>query len=248
MAKTNTGLVNYCYAQLGRPYWYGTYGQTATRALFEEKLRQYPDKIGKWSKESYMDQLGQRVHDCAGLIKGYMFSESPNSTPVYNSKYDLSSKGMIDACTEQGSIDTLPEVAGLILWKSGHVGVYVGNGKAIEAKGHMYGVVETTDTKWVKWGRLPWLEYDAAPAPAPAPDMCKIDLPVCRKGSKNVYVYRIQLILRWLKFKDQNGVDLEIDGSFGSKTTYALNSFKKVAGLPQDGVCDQITWTRLMAF
>ena len=30
MTKTNAGLVEYCRAQLGLPYWYGTFGQTAS--------------------------------------------------------------------------------------------------------------------------------------------------------------------------------------------------------------------------
>ena len=28
--KTATGLVEYAIAQLGKPYWYGTFGQTAS--------------------------------------------------------------------------------------------------------------------------------------------------------------------------------------------------------------------------
>ena len=31
MTKTNTGLVSYARANLGNPYWYGTFGQTETR-------------------------------------------------------------------------------------------------------------------------------------------------------------------------------------------------------------------------
>lgn len=30
MPKTNAGLVAYAKAQLGRPYWWGTFGQTAS--------------------------------------------------------------------------------------------------------------------------------------------------------------------------------------------------------------------------
>ncbi len=43
----------------------------------------------------------------------------------------------------------------------GHVGVYVGNGKVIEARGHKYGVVETNlvDRGWKQWGKLDWIDY-----------------------------------------------------------------------------------------
>ena len=34
MKKTNTGLVDYAKAQLGRPYWMGTFGQIATEHIY----------------------------------------------------------------------------------------------------------------------------------------------------------------------------------------------------------------------
>ena len=43
----------------------------------------------------------------------------------------------------------------------GHVGVYIGNGKVIEARGHKYGVVETNlvGRGWKQWGKIDWIEY-----------------------------------------------------------------------------------------
>lgn len=35
MLKTAKGLVEYAKAQLGRPYWYGTFGQAASEELYE---------------------------------------------------------------------------------------------------------------------------------------------------------------------------------------------------------------------
>jgi hypothetical protein len=61
MPKTNIGLVEYCRAQLGKPYWYGTYGQTATERLYHDKKKQYPSY---YTASNFMQQLGQRVHDC----------------------------------------------------------------------------------------------------------------------------------------------------------------------------------------
>ena len=42
------------------------------------------------------------------------------------------------------------------------MGVYIGNRKVIEAKGHAYGVVQTEleDGKWQTWGMLEWLDYE----------------------------------------------------------------------------------------
>ncbi|MBE6719187.1 MAG: hypothetical protein E7571_00845 [Ruminococcaceae bacterium] len=44
----------------------------------------------------------------------------------------------------------------------GHVGVYIGGGYVIEAKGHAYGVVKTAfkGRGWKNWGKCPWITYE----------------------------------------------------------------------------------------
>ena len=42
--KTGAGLAAYAKAQLGRPYWWGTFGQTATPQLLAQKRQQYPSQ------------------------------------------------------------------------------------------------------------------------------------------------------------------------------------------------------------
>ena len=41
--KTGQGLKEYAIAQLGKPYWWGTFGQRADGALYAQKKAQYPD-------------------------------------------------------------------------------------------------------------------------------------------------------------------------------------------------------------
>lgn len=55
----------------------------------------------------------------------------------------------------------MPDIPGVLVFMPGHVGVYVGNGKVIEARGHAYGVVQTDLNKrgWKEWGKLNWIEY-----------------------------------------------------------------------------------------
>lgn len=164
MSKSAAGLVEYASAQLGRPYWYGTFGQTATRSLYDYNKGRLPEYY-RW--EDMTGQLGQRVHDCVGLIKGYCWSDTPDSPPVYasNGCPDLSAEGMLLACREKGPFDRLPETPGALLFKSGHVGVYIGSGLAIEARGHLQGVVrtETAGSSWLWWGLCPYIEYPEAP-------------------------------------------------------------------------------------
>ena len=172
MSITNIQLVSYAQGQLGRPYWYGTFGQRATAALYDQKRKQYPSQYDKWEKSSFTEQYGQRVHDCVGLIKGAVWSNgNPNATPKYNSAQDVSANGIIKRCTETGDIKTIPEVKGLIVWKDNHVGIYKGNGIVIEARGHMWGVVTTLvkERPWEKWGRLPadFVTYEKEPEPTP---------------------------------------------------------------------------------
>ena len=74
--------------------------------------------------------------------------------------------------TDYGTVSSMPEIPGLMLWKSGHAGVYIGGGYAIEAMGTRKGVVKTgsqrtrlagggvscpisTIWRWSNWRRQP---------------------------------------------------------------------------------------------
>ncbi len=159
--KTNTGLVDYARSQLEKPYWYGTFGNIASNDLLKSKKKQYPSHYGDVRLEKYKSQLGERVHDCVGLIKGYLWSENPVSKPKYNASQDVSANGMLKKCSEKGKISTMPETPGILVFKNGHVGIYVGNKKVIEARGFNYGVVETSlnSRGWIDWGKCPWITY-----------------------------------------------------------------------------------------
>ena len=180
--KTNAYLIEYCKAQLGLPYWYGTFGQKATKKLYEEKKKQYPKQ---YTAKDFPSQYGKRVHDCAGLIKGAYWSDTPTSAPKYDAKTDYGARAFYTNCTKKGKIATFDKVDGRLVFKGDdkkktHVGVYW-NGYVIEAKGHAYGVVKTkfSAKSWQYWGQSnlfteavkeePQGEPEPTPAPAPAP-------------------------------------------------------------------------------
>lgn len=171
MMKSNIGLVSYAKEQLGKPYWYGTFGNTATKSLLASKTKQYPGHYTDARMKKYQSQIGERVHDCVGLIKGYLWSETATSTPKYNSSQDVSANGMRGKCKIQGEISTIPEIPGVLVFFSGHVGVYIGDGWVIEAKGFNYGVVKTRlkDGNWTHWGKCPWIEYEVTAYPPAKP-------------------------------------------------------------------------------
>ena len=165
MAKTNAGLVEYAMAQLGLPYWYGTFGNIGTEELYKSKKKQYPQYY-KWEGtpyDNFPQQYGKRVHDCVGLIKGYLWSDSPTAKPRYASGGypDLSANQMRYACKFTGGISSIPDIPGVLVFMVGHVGVYIGGGFVIEARGHEYGVVRTSlkSRPWKWWGKCPYIEY-----------------------------------------------------------------------------------------
>lgn len=156
--KTNIGLVEYCRKQVGNPYWWDTYGQISSEELYLKKKKDYPNY---YTNDDYKSQYGKRVFDCSGLIKGYLWSSSLESDPIYNCTEDFNSNEIFNLCKIRGDIKNLPEVLGILLFFPGHVGVYIGNGKAIEARGHDYGVIESnvSDRPWKSWGKFNLITY-----------------------------------------------------------------------------------------
>lgn len=151
-------------------YVWGTYGNVLTPALFEYKKQQYPDGVGNYADFIKEHWLGRRTADCIGLIKGYGWLDTKSMTIRYatNGMPDYGADQMYQACKnagtlnkDYGAISTMPEIPGLMLWKSGHAGVYIGGGYAIEAMGTSKGVVKTkvSDRNWQGWGKLPYIDY-----------------------------------------------------------------------------------------
>ena len=232
MKKTAKGLVEYAKAQLGKPYWYGTFGQRAGGELYEEKKHQYPNYYA-WD----YDGVTEKVHDCVGLIKGYLWcNDFCDATPNYNPAQDLSANGMLNACKTKGEISAMPEVPGVLVFYKGHVGVYIGGGEVIEARGRRYGVVKTkrTERPWKSWGYCPFITYE---------QVVSVALPVLRKGMKSDAVKRMQYLLI------SHGDDMEgygADGSFGGATKRAIEKFQTEWGLAVTGVCDAAEWAGLL--
>lgn len=258
MAFTNIGAVEYAKKMIGLPYWYGTFGQIASGSLYDEKRRQYPIQYPpkKWTFDSFKVQYGQKVHDCVGLaFKGYLMTPQgssvyPFNAAVYNSKYDYSANGLESMAKEKGSISTIPEIVGLIVWKNNHVGIYIGNGEVIEAQGHAYGVTKTklSDRGWQKWIKCPFWDYvtQTTPDPIPSPDPVKVDMPELKKGVKCDEVTLFQMAMNNLGYKDANGDPLVIDGSFGGKSEVVCIQFQNDNGLKADGICGSKTWTKIL--
>ena|GEM_PF-684749 len=163
--KTNLGLVEWARSWLSEAYWYGTCCYNCTSSLLVSKTAQYPSHYTEVRMPRYRTDIatGKRCADCIGLIKGYHWVDDlGNIKYLQNGTPDVNTSGMFNNTKIKGLIATMPEVPGLIVYKSGHVGVYEGEGHVIEAKGFAYGVVRSTikETAWTHWLMDPWISYD----------------------------------------------------------------------------------------
>lgn len=128
---------------------------------------------------------GTFFFDCVGLIKGILWGWNGNVDAVYggavyqsNGVEDLSADGMIAKCSGV-STDFSRIEPGEAVWAKGHIGIYVGDGLAVECTPAWKDKVQITavanigqksgyaSRSWTKHGKLPWVDYAAAPAPAP---------------------------------------------------------------------------------
>lgn len=176
MAKTNKGLVEYVKAKVGCYYWFGCFGQMASKALYTSKKKQYPKY---YTAKDFEKQIAnpKQVFDCAGLPKAYLWTDSvDDTTPVYKLSQDLGANGLYNSATEKGAIGSMPELPGILVFKGTdkkktHVGVFVGDNTVIEAKGHAYGVIQSRFSTggWKYWGKCPYISYEFVPVLTPAP-------------------------------------------------------------------------------
>lgn len=177
MAYTNKDLVEYakkCLA-LGNDsiYLYGSFGNTLTNAFITQKAKQYVYNIKRQTiyKNCLKSSGTEYAFDCVGLIKSYIWGGY--GKVKYNSKQDVSANSMYNKAKVKGDISKIPEVPGVLVWMSGHIGIYIGNGYVIECtpatkfakQNHKGGGVcktKLSDRKWKKWCECPFITYTKA--------------------------------------------------------------------------------------
>lgn len=164
MDKTNQGLVDYVRKQVGIPYVMGTNCRVLTSARLQSLINTNP---AKWFTKERITQckkwVGQVTADCHGLIEGYLNDTDQDGTVESGEgTYDTTADNAVNKATVKGTIDTMDKSAiGLCVRYKGHVGVYIGGGKVIEARGFNYGVCITnlSARPWTHWYEHPEIEY-----------------------------------------------------------------------------------------
>ena len=148
----------------GWGYVWGSFGYVLTEQQLQQLKAQYPEMVGGYESVIRSKWLGGRTTDCVGLIKSYGWFDPDELKIRYgtNGMPDIGANAMYHNATVKGTIDTIPEVPGLAVWCNGHIGVYVGNGEVVEARGTSSGVVRTklAERHFTHWLQVPYIRYD----------------------------------------------------------------------------------------
>lgn len=162
---TNKGLVEHAKMALqqGWGYVFGTYGKVLDEDLLIRKKTQYPDNVLKHESFIRANWMGKRVADCVGLIKSYLWWNDGNIK--YQVEQDRSANGMYVYASEKGHLPSMPDVPGICVWKNDHIGIYIGDGQVIEARGTQYGVIQTPlkgpgANAWTHWLKCSLVTYN----------------------------------------------------------------------------------------
>lgn len=243
-------------------YIWGSAGTLWTKAKQQQKIDYMVGKFGTtWQKNSeaksdnyynaalYGEKwIGHYVADCSGLFAWAYSKLGGSIAHGSNSIYDryCSEKGKL---TDEKRKSILPGTAVFTgdAKQHGHIGLYVGNGKVIEASGTQAGVCVSnlTASKWTFYGYLKDVSYSSENAPIlpSTPSDDKILYPTLKRGNKGEKVAILQQLLIDRGYKlPRYGAD----GDFGAETEAAVRQFQKDHGLKVDGIAGEKTWASLM--
>ena len=145
-------------------YIFGTAGKKWTAADQAKATREMTVKYGaKW--------VGHYVADCSGLftwafaqLGGFMYHGSNTMFKKYTTANGTLSGGKR---TDGQGLKPGTAVFTGTEGDHGHVGLFIGDGYVIEAKGTKAGVVKSkiTDKRWTYWGELTGVNYNNEPIP-----------------------------------------------------------------------------------
>lgn len=255
---TALGLVDFCKSKLGTPYVYGMKGDELTNSKLNALSKSYPSMFTSTYKTKAKKFIGKKCTDCSGLISWYTGKV-------------LSSSGLYASAKERHPISSISSAPkGAILWKSGHVGVYIGDGYCIEAKGIDYGVVKSkvSNTKFTHWMLMNYIDYGTGTSNNVSHDNWIKDLqqainrsdrtanlvedgipgpktleacPLLKKGSKGLVVKVLQERYKVLGYYRWTST-----GKFGAGTCSATKKFQSDKCLSVDAKVGQKTWKELL--
>lgn len=218
-------------------YLFGTVRSRTTRALIEERWRNYYSTHG-WPEERYKNATAafresDYATDCQGLCDAYLTYECGKKTDINaNMNYD-------SWCAEKGKLSDIerPYAIGEALFfqnkstgKMTHVGWVCGflDGEplVVEARGLWHGVVVT------KLSDRPWTHRGLMTKKFEYTEDNEMDKPIKLERTtpmmQGEHVRKLQVALNALGYSDDDGNALEEDGKCGARTMQAVRAFANV--------------------
>ena len=135
--------------------------------------------------------------DCVCLIKGILWGWCGDKSKTYGgAKYasngvpDIGADQMITKCPDASATGWADMEPGEVVWTTGHIGIYIGDGLAVECTPKWKNCVQITavgnigskagyNTRtWKKHGHIPYVEYDKAPSVKPPEPDTVVPAPV----------------------------------------------------------------------
>lgn len=153
-------------------YFWGAFGWPTTNNNIKRLLNQYPENYEYLAKADG----SQFSFDCSGLVKGILWGWNGSDEVYGGAKYcsnglnDVNDEGLKAMCSDVSSNFSNIQV-GSLLFTSGHVGIYVGNGMAVEATPSWNGGVQISSVsnignvsglptrKWQCHGKFKLIDY-----------------------------------------------------------------------------------------
>lgn len=233
--KTGKGLAEHAKSLIGTPYFYGSKLTVLTPSFMQSMANMYPNIVTK----SYINyaivhnQVGVLNVDCSGVIGSYR-------------KKQIGSSQLLSTAKKRLPIKDIDKFAiGTVLWKQGHVGVYVGNGNCVEAKGIKYGTIlsRVSATNWVYGLTFDDMSYEydeKVIGTSKNNNPYKEPTRTLHKGHKGDDV-------KWLQFElNEAGSNLKVDGDFGDLTFKAVIAFQSSCKIVCDGIVGPETRKNLL--
>ena len=228
-------------------YMYAAYGFQVTDATIKSKAAQ---NLNGWYTKANIAKLQAVANqhppawgfDCVNLIKGLLWGwwgnpEKEKGGAVY------ASNGIPDTNADGVTDDFSHIEIGEAVWMAGHIGVYIGDGLAVECTPRWADGVQVTAVHnigkrngyngrtWTKHGKLPHVDYGDTPIEEETPDFA-LGVRVLKRGCTGEDVRELQNALIKLGFScGAAGADSE----FGKGTEKAVTEFQTMAGLAADG-------------
>lgn len=249
MSKTGQELAAFAQSKLGTPYVYGAKGANGplTQQQVDSLSLAYPNVFtaAYRAKIAQNALVGKVCCDCSGLVSWYT-EKVLGSAQLYSQAY-----------TRLPIANIKDFAVGTVLWKEGHVGIYMGliNGVPydVQEKGIDYGCITQpcSKTGWKYGLTFSWMTYSYA---------VNLSNQASWKGT-NPYAEPSEVVkyilaemntvkesVKWLQWElNEAGYNLNIDGKLGPKTLAALKAYQASCKIEVDGKCGPETRTHLRA-